>query len=297
MDGDVTFVPVGRLPDRADHDRFVVIGAGKTAADAALWLLDAGVGPSRIRWIRPRDMWVNDRAGLQPLAQVGALMAGLADDAEAGAHASDLVDFCHRLEDAGRLLRLDDDVEPTMFRGTMLSRAEWEVLRTIEDVVRLGRVRAVSASRIRLDDGEIPLEPGTLVIDCSARGLSPAPPVPVFAGDTIRLQQVRHNSPTFNAALIAFVEAHRDDDAEKNRLTPPNPYPSTPRDMATMLVRTWASSRVWQGEPDVQRWIDASRLNLMRGLGERMGDPRVRAAVQRFVTHVPEASRRLPTLR
>lgn len=231
MDGDVAFVPVGRLPERAaDHDRFVVIGAGKTAADAALWLLDAGVGPSRIRWIRPRDMWVNDRAGLQPLAQVGALMAGLADDAEAGAHASDLVDFCHRLEDAGRLLRLDDDVEPTMFRGTMLSRAEWEVLRTIEDVVRRGR-------------------------------------------------------------------AHRDDDAEKNRLTPPNPYPSTPRDMATMLVRTWASSRVWQGEPDVQRWIDASRLNLMRVLGERMGDPQVRAAVQRFVAHVPEASRRLPALR
>ena len=77
--------------------------------------------------------------------------------------------------------------------------------RTIEDVVRLGRVRAVSASAIRLDDGEIPLEPGTLVIDCSARGLSPSPPVPIFAGDAVRLQQVRHNSPTFNAALIAFL--------------------------------------------------------------------------------------------
>lgn len=129
-----------------------------------------------------------------------------------------------------------------------------------------------------------------LVVGAGASGLA-------FARDTIRLQQVRHNSPTFNAALIAFVEAHRDDDAEKNRLTPPNPYPSTPCDMATMLVRTWASSRVWQGEPDVQRWIDASRLNLMRVLGERMGDPQVRAAVQRFVAHVPEASRRLPTLR
>lgn len=296
VDPDASFVPVGALPDRAgDYDRFIVVGAGKTAADACLWLLDAGVDPDRIRWARPRDMWFNDRAGLQPLDQVGALMDGLADDAEAGAQAGDLVDLCHRLEHTGRLMRLDTHTEPTMYRGTMLSRPELDELRTIDGVVRLGRVRAIDLTHVRLDDGDIVTD-GALMIDCSARGLAPSPPVAVFDGDTIRLQQLRHNSPTFNAALIAYIEAHRDDDTERNRLAPPNPFPSTPGDMATMLARTWIAARIWQGEPDVQHWIDASRLNLTRGLADRMDDARVRAAVERFVTHVADATRRLPTL-
>ena len=48
--------------------------AGKTSADACLWLLDNGVTPDRIRWVRPRDMWFNDRAHLQPLDQVAQTM-------------------------------------------------------------------------------------------------------------------------------------------------------------------------------------------------------------------------------
>lgn len=297
VEPDARFVPIGLLPERADgHRRFTVIGGGKTAADAGLWLLDHGITADRIRWIRPRDMWFNDRAGLQPLDQVGALMHGLADEAEAGAQAHDLIDLCRRLEDVGRLMRLDPDVEPTMYRGTMLSRRELDELRGIEDVVRLGHVRAVGPSHIRLDDGEIPIEPDTLLVDCSARGLAPSPAAPIFDGDTIRLQQVRHNSPTFNAALLGFIEAHRDDDAEKNRLARPNPFPSTPADMAKMLTRTWAGARIWQTESDIQRWIDGSRLNLMRGLVERMGDAHVRSGVERFVTHVADATRRLPAL-
>lgn len=297
IDPDARFVPVGSVPERAgDYRRFVVVGAGKTGADTCLWLLDVGVDPNHVRWIRPRDMWFNDRAGLQPLDQVGPLIGGLADDAEAGAHARDLFDLCHRLEEVGRLMRLDASTEPTMYRGTMLSRPELEELQKIDNVVRLGRVRAVDPTRVLLDDGDITTGVDELIIDCSARGLAPSPPVPVFDDDTIRLQQLRHNSPTFNAALIAFIEAHRDDDFERNRLAPPNPYPSTPRDMASMLTRTWITARIWQGEPDVQSWIDQSRLNLTRGLAQRMADPPVRAAVERFVTHVAEATRRMPTL-
>jgi hypothetical protein len=53
------------------------------------------------------------------------------------------------------------------------------------------------------------------------------------------LQQVRHLSPCFNAALIAFVEAHRDEDQDRNRLCPPNPYPSSIEDWPGMMSRTW----------------------------------------------------------
>lgn len=297
VEPDAAFAPVGMLPERVgDFRGFIVIGAGKTAADACLWLLDTGVDPDRIRWVRPREMWFTDRAGMQPLDQVASIMNGLADDAEAGARARDVVDMCHRLEDAGRLMRLDPGVEPTMYRGTMLSRGELAALQQIANVIRLGHVEAVGADRLRLTAGDATVGRDTLVVDCSARGLAASPPVPIFDVDAIRLQQVRHNSPTFNAALLGFIEAHRDDDVEKNRLAPPNPYASTPRDMAAMLTRTWVTERLWQREPDILHWVEKSRLNLLRGLAERGGDAAVRAAVGRFVNNVATAIARMPQL-
>jgi NAD(P)-binding Rossmann-like domain len=297
VDANAAFVPVGLLPERAGEQRgFTIIGAGKTAVDACLWLLDQGTDPDRICWIRPRDMWFNDRAGFQPLDHVGSIMDGLADDAEAGAKAVDIVDLCHRLEEMGRLMRLDQKVEPTMYRGTMLSRSEWTALRQIANVIRLGRVNSIRSTRLELSDGELPTGASTLHVDCSARGLAPTAPVAIFDGATIRLQQIRHNSPTFNAALIAFLEGRRNDDSEKNRLAPPNPFASTPHDMAGMLSRTWKTERRWQAEPDLQSWVDASRLNLLRGLPRRMGDPVAKAAVVRFLTNVAPAIVRLPTL-
>lgn len=87
---------MGELPDRHDdYRRYVVIGGGKTSVDACLWLLDAGVEPDRIRWVRSREAWFNDRAQFQPLDQVGALMEGAADEAEAGAQARDVTALFH----------------------------------------------------------------------------------------------------------------------------------------------------------------------------------------------------------
>ena len=47
--------------------RFTILGGGKTAIDACLWLLETGVPPAAIRWIRPRDAWLLDRSYQQPL--------------------------------------------------------------------------------------------------------------------------------------------------------------------------------------------------------------------------------------
>ncbi|WP_309672662.1 NAD(P)-binding protein [Gemmatimonas sp.] len=54
----VQCVPAGgiaRLDERPDE--FVVIGGGKTAFDACIWLLEQGVGPAVIRWVKPRESW------------------------------------------------------------------------------------------------------------------------------------------------------------------------------------------------------------------------------------------------
>ena len=59
---DARFVPVGGLPDAAGPaTTYSILGAGKTAVDACLWLLQQDVDPERIWWVRPRDAWFHER--------------------------------------------------------------------------------------------------------------------------------------------------------------------------------------------------------------------------------------------
>ena len=109
-------------------------------------------------------------------------------------------------------------------------------------------MRRIEADRIVLERGELGTGTDVLHVDCTALGLNNAPATPIFQPGRIVIQQVRYNSPTFNAALIGFVEAQRDDDANKNRLCPPHPYPSTPEDWPRMMCRTWSTEGRWLSE-------------------------------------------------
>jgi hypothetical protein len=287
-------VPVNELPNAAQTaSSYAVLGSGKTAADACIWLLGNGVDPDRIRWVRPRDQWFYDRRHFQPLEQVAAIMEGLSLDAEAGAEAANIDELCERLEASGRLVRIDPSWPATMFRGTMLSTRELDALRQIADVVRLGHVRRIEADRIVLERGETKTGPGTLHVDCTALGLANAPATPIFQTGRIVLQQVRHLSPCFNAALIGFVEAHRDDDPEKNRLCPPNPYPSSIEDWPRMMSRSWKTEGRWLSEPDLSAWAANSRLNLLGALPDHAAEPPLQVALERYLTHVTTAVERL----
>ncbi|HXJ49517.1 MAG TPA: NAD(P)-binding protein [Candidatus Acidoferrum sp.] len=287
-------VPVNDLPEVAGPQvRYAVLGSGKTAVDACVWLLDNGVEPDRIRWIRPRDAWFHDRRQFQPLGLVAGIIEGFALDSEAGALASSLGDLFERLESTGRLVRIDPSWPATMYRGTMLSTGELHTVRQIKDVLRLGHVRRIEADRILLDRGEAATRPEVVHVDCAALGLNNAPGTPVFQPARIVLQQVRHLSPCFNAALIAFVEAHRDGDEDKNRLCPPNPYPTSIEDWPGMMTRTWRAEGRWLREPDLSMWVARSRLNLLRDLPDHADEPAARAAVERFVTNVQAATVRL----
>lgn len=290
-------VAVSDLPNAAESAaRFTVLGSGKTAVDACTWLLDNGEVPDRIRWIRPRDMWFHHRRHFQPLDLVGENMDGISLDAEAGANATDVDDLFQRLEESGRLARIDPTARATMYRGTMVSPGELDAVRQIEDVVRLGRVKLIEADRIVLEGGEVGTGDDVLHVDCTAYGLRAAPPTPIFREDRVVLQQVRQNSPTFNAALVGFVEAHRDDDAERNRLCPPNPYASSIHDWPGMTRRTFEIEQRWLSEQDLSEWMAESRLNLLRGLPDHAAEPRVSAALQRFLTNVGPATERLAEL-
>jgi NAD(P)-binding Rossmann-like domain len=46
--------------------QYVIAGSGKTATDACIWLLDNGVDPDAICWVRPREPWMLNRSVVQP---------------------------------------------------------------------------------------------------------------------------------------------------------------------------------------------------------------------------------------
>ena len=297
VDARARVVPINDLPTVADSvSLYTVLGSGKTAVDACMWLLDNDVSPERIRWVRPREAWFHDRAHFQPLEQVGAIMQGISLDAEAGAQAEDLEDMLARLEESGRLVRIDPSQPATMYRSTMLSARELYALRRIDDVVRLGRVRRIEPDRIVLERGAVETGREVLHVDCTARGLRDAPATPIFQPGRIVLQQVRHNSPTFNAALTGFIEARHDGDTDKNRLCPPNPYPNSTDDWPRMTSRTWRTERRWLSDADLAAWVSQSRLNLLRALPEHLDEPPVQDAVKRYLTHVGTAIERLQQL-
>jgi hypothetical protein len=279
VDDGASVVPVGELT--ADWERYVVLGAGKTALDAALWLLGSGVAADRIRWVRPRDAWLFDRAWWQPLDQVASIVRGVATELEVLSQEGSTADVLLALEAAGRLVRIDETVPPTMFHCASVSRHELEQLRRIRDVVRLGRVRRIGRDALELEHGTVATDAGTLHVDCTAVGLRIAPPVPVFAPDRITLQNVQYCSPLFSAALIGYVEATRDDLADQNRLCPPNPAPDTPDDWARTVATGTLAAAQWRREPDFAGWLDSCRLNVTAGLRSRADDPDLGAALAR----------------
>jgi len=272
---------------------YVIIGAGKTAIDACLWLLQTGVAPRNIRWIKPREAWLLNRAFSQCGELVGNLLEGISLQMEAAAQASSFEDLFDRLNASEQLLRIDERAAPTMFKSPTVSAGELTQLRRIEDVVRLGHVRRIEHNEIVLDHGTIPTSLDHLHVHCAAAGLNPAPSIPIFATDRITLQSIRTGLIPFNAALIGFVEATRQDITEKNRLCPPNRLPNVPLDWVRGTLIGSNADYLWSKEPDITDWLARARLNPSRGLRQRGDDPQIRRAMSRYAVNVRPAIAKL----
>lgn len=274
---DVQVVAVNALAGLVEAPAaFVIVGSGKTATDAIVWLVHNGVDPDRIVWVRPRDPWMLNRALVQPDPIVGFELAARVFDAAAGAESAD--DLFLRLEAADVVFRIDTAVTPTMAKTPTLGAWELDLLRTIERVVRKGHVEYVTAGELVLEEGSVPLQQGSLVVHCAASGLRYPPEVPIWQPDVIRLQTIRAGFPCFNAALVGYVEATRDDDGERNRLCPPNALPDSPTGWARMQARGAAASARFGAEPDIAAWANGCALNPARIGPSRHDDPTVQAA-------------------
>lgn len=291
----VRVVPVNDLVKLGGApSEYVIVGSGKTATDACIWLLDNGVDPSVIRWVRPRDPWMLNRAVVQPDPAVFLGMA--ADTVEAATEAKTPEDLFCRLEELGVMLRIDRSRTPTMAKTPTLARWELDRLRTIENVIRLGHIRRAEPGRLVLGAGEVATAQDAVIVHCAASGLRYPPLVAIWGSEGITLQPIRTGFPCFGAALAGYVEATRKDDVEKNRLCPPSPYSNTPADWARMQVLGTRASMSFTAEPDIKAWADQVPLNPARIPPGLAGRADVAAAVERFRNSVAAGTARMAQL-
>ncbi|MFC7487175.1 pyridine nucleotide-disulfide oxidoreductase [Knoellia sp. CPCC 206453] len=273
---------------------YVVVGSGKTATDTCIWLLARGVDPDAICWVRPREPWMLNRARVQPDP---AIFLGLAADImQSAASASSHHDLFLRMEDADVMMRIDRSVTPTMAKAPTLAKWELDQLRTLQNVVRRGHIKAVDRGRLEFADASVRVADDALVVHCAADGLKYPPLVPVWRPDVITLQPVRAGFPTFGAAIAGYIEATRTADDEKNSLCPPSNYGNSRADWARMFFRGARATMAFSAEPDIKAWADGISLNPTRIPPGYPASHALDDARERLATHTPAGMARLAEL-
>jgi hypothetical protein len=280
-------IPPNTLPRLSEPSAgFVIVGAGKTSIDTVIWLLERGINPNAITWIRPRDQWLINRKRAQVDYRFFADTFGsFAAELESARDATSTDDLFARLETAGVLMRINPLIEPSMYRCAIVSEAELQQLRRVSNVVRKGHVQAILGDRIVLDRGEIPTSPRHIHVHCSADGIPSVPQQPIFQSDRIKVQYVRTCQPTFSGALIARVEAMPLNDEEKNALCQPVPLPNVPLDWLRMMLITAQNRAAWHNSPELSKWLQSARLDgytAMFAQAEQDAMPENKAVIERY---------------
>jgi hypothetical protein len=235
-----------------------------------------------------------NRAVVQPDPVVA--LGLVADIMTAAAAAESPDDLFLQLEAAGVMFRVGTDVVPTMAKTPTLGAWELDLLRSVENVVRLGHVKHVTGQEMVLEEGRVSLAPRSLIVHCAASGLRYPPLVPIWGKDKIRIQTIRAGFPCFCAALVGYVEATRDDDRERNRLCPPNILPNSPPDWAWMQVRGTKAARTYGSEPDIAAWANGCALNPARLVPAQRNIPAVQSAAARLAAVADAGLTRLAEL-
>lgn len=264
------FAIPGDLPGLWKHaddlpPHYAVIGAGKTAMDTVVWLIESGVDPDTIDWVRPRDSWMFNRKLLQPARHhIERLIQFQTDLAECAASSQTGDEMFAKLGERGTMLRIDPDVTPGMFHYAVISEAEVDLLRKVTRVHRGRRVTALEPSALIFGEERAEVPAGTLFIDCTASAVpfeQRTNTRPFFDGNRITLQLVQTPFVPYSAALAAFVEANFDDDAQKNALTPPAPLTDSTESYPYAVMANLMSTAILSNNNKTNEWNAKSRLH------------------------------------
>ena len=264
------FAAPGKLPElwmQADDlpDHYVVLGGGKTAMDTAVWLLEAGVAPDKIDWVRPRDSWMFNRKLLQPAQHhIEGLIQFQTDLVECAATSESGDEMFEKLGERGTMLRIDPDVTPKMFHFAVISEAEINLLRQITKVHRGKRVTALEPGVIHFGEERVAVPANTLFIDCTATAVpfeARDKKRPFFNEDTITLQLAQVPFVPYSAALAAFLEVNFDNDMERNNLVPPAPLTDSTDTYPYAVMANLMSTATLSGNAKTNAFNARSRLH------------------------------------
>ena len=252
----------GQSPGQDGPEHFCVLGAGKTAMDACLWLLNWGVQPESIHWVMPRDSWLINRLTTQPGEEFFKYsMGGVAHQLKAMSEATSVNDLFERLEASSQMLRIDRTRQPAMMHYATCSQAEVAQLARIKQVLRLGRVQSIEPNALVFEQSRQTMPKDTVYVNCTASAVLPRANGPMFQGNKILPQLVRLPLISFSAAVCAFVEANYDDEATKNQLCVPVPFPQSPAGYIAATLGNMANQQRWGQEKALRNWMRDSRLD------------------------------------
>lgn len=270
----VECVPPNSLPHRApQYDKFTVIGGGKTAMDAVLWLLDKTVAPENITWVRPNDYWLFNRDNTVPHKDFFLKTNETMKKQLVGMAASTSVrQYCESMESSGMWHRINRQSWPEKFHAASCSQAEVAALGKVEKVIRAGHARRIDSDRIILDEAEVSVAKNTLFIDCTAKGVAivDTNSLRVFDGAKINLLMVRPHQAVFSAAVIGYLEACEIDEHSKQDCARVTNFHDTPAQYLSVQAESFLNQAAWRKNSKVQAWVDNcplfSGFHLTKGL-------------------------------
>lgn len=265
VENGVTCIPPNDLPRYVEgRSGFTILGAGKTAMDSILWLLELGAEPDSITWVRPRDSWLLNRKHTQPGGDFfDETIGGYTRELEIMASAKSVEELCLAMEDAGLWLRFDEDKWPTMIHGATTSEAECAQLKRVKNVVQAGHVRRIESNQMVMENSVVVTKPEQLYIDCTAVALNGTKPdlEPIFSLGRINLQMIRLYQPTFSAALIGHIEASLDDDELIQSATHVTQMTDSVEDWLEQRLVGMKNQYAWGQCDTISNWIKNCRLD------------------------------------
>ncbi|MCR9142689.1 MAG: NAD(P)/FAD-dependent oxidoreductase [bacterium] len=277
----VNLAPLNALADlKKPFERYCIIGGGKTAIDAVLFLLDTGVDPDRISWIIPSDSWLWNRDMIIP----GIVSKAVMELIDSAVSASDVDQIFLNMERNGSLFRLDENVLPDKWRCATVASREMPLLRSVKDVIRKGRVKSISKTRITLEKGSVKTNAKTLHVNCSANGLSRRAIAPLFEPGRITLQSVFFCQQVFSAAIIAQMEMLKMSDEKRNAICDIIPHPEHKLQWPETLAHT--VENLLNLNMHMPVWLRRTRLNFL-----------AHESIPRYLKAAVHARLRLPAAR
>ena len=302
-DDGVTVIPPNDLPRNApSYNHYCVIGGGKTGMDALVWLLDNGAKPDDISWVCPRGSWLINRSGTQPGQEnFEASIGGFAAQLEAAATATSPEDLFLKLENAGVMMRIDKSEMPSMVHYATISEGEVEAIRTVSNVIKQGRVAHISDQGLIMQNDDMESMPGdTLYIDCTASAVEflDKSTKPIYSENLITIQAVRAPLVSYSSAVVAFVEAHYDDNKKKNALCTPIMLSDNMYEWMVSFFGNMLNQNAFSGEKDFQAWSMKNRLDPFGRVAKSadMSDPKQAAIMAKLRDNAMPAAMNLQKL-